>query len=144
MTSPGEPPDSGQEPSLPSAGDAAGGFDLGGLLSQIGEMQQSLQDAQESVASEVVEGTAGGGAVRVQVSGGLEFESVTIAPEVVDPDDIELLQDLVLAAVRDAIERANEVQRNALGAANPIAGLGELGGLFGGDVGGNGPEAGRA
>lgn len=153
MTSSGEPSESAEHDSRPDAStpDAVvgpgvtGGLDLGGLLSQIGEMQQSLQEAQESVAARVVEGSAGGGAVRIKVSGGLEFESVTIAPEVVDREDIDLLQDLVLAAIRDAVERANEVQHEVLGAAGSsggLAGLGDLGGL-GGLLGG-GPDDGRS
>jgi DNA-binding YbaB/EbfC family protein len=99
--------------------------DLGGLLSQMQQMQQQLMDAQQSAASKIVEGSAGGGLVTVKVSGGLEFQDVTIDPSVVDPEDVEMLQDLVLAATRDAVSRANELNRQALG------GLGLGGGLEG-------------
>jgi nucleoid-associated protein EbfC len=99
--------------------------DLGGLLSQMQQMQQQLMDAQQSAASKVVQGSAGGGLVTVKVSGGLEFQDVTIDPSVVDPEDVEMLQDLVLAAIRDAVSRANELNRQALG------GLGLGGGLEG-------------
>ena len=99
--------------------------DLGGLLSQMQQMQQQLMDAQQTAAGRVVEGRAGGGVVTVTVTGGLEFRDVTIDPSVVDPDDVEMLQDLVLAAVRDAVTQANELNREALG------GLGLGGGLEG-------------
>jgi DNA-binding YbaB/EbfC family protein len=89
------------------------------------QMQQQLMDAQQTAAAQVVEGRAGGGVVRMTVTGGLEFRDVTIDPAVVDPDDVEMLQDLVLAAVRDAVTRANELNRQALG------GLGLGGGLEG-------------
>jgi nucleoid-associated protein EbfC len=99
--------------------------DLGGLLSQMQQMQRQLMDAQQSAADKVVEGSAGGGVVTVKVSGGLEFQDVRIDPSVVDPEDVEMLQDLVLAAIRDAVTRANELNRQALG------GLGLGGGLEG-------------
>ena len=99
--------------------------DLGGLLSQMQQMQQQLMDAQQAAADQVVEGRAGGGVITVTVTGGLEFRDVTIDPSVVDPEDVEMLQDLVLAAVRDAVTRANELNRQALG------GLGLGGGLEG-------------
>ena len=97
--------------------------DLGGLLSQMQQMQQQLMDAQQAAAGQVVEGRAGGGVVTVTVTGGLEFRDVTIDPSVVDPEDVEMLQDLVLAAVRDAVTRANELNRQALGGLGLGAGL---------------------
>src|SRR5580700_2636696 len=110
----------------------AEGPDLGGLLSQMQQMQQQLMDARDSAAAEVVEGRAGGGAVVVRVTGGLEFRDVVIDPSVVDPDDVEMLQDLVLAAVRDAVAHANELNRQALG---PLGLGGGLEGLLGGSTG---------
>jgi DNA-binding YbaB/EbfC family protein len=83
------------EPSFP---------DLGGLLEQVQGMQ-----------GQVVEGQAGGGVVKVEVTAGWEFRSITIAPEAVDPDDVEMLQDLVLAALRDAAARVAELQMGGLG-----------------------------
>ncbi|MBW3614044.1 MAG: YbaB/EbfC family nucleoid-associated protein [Actinobacteria bacterium] len=91
------------------------GFDLGDLLAQAQDLQQQLLDAQAAVADRVVEGQAGGGAVKVRVSGDLTFDSVVIDPAVVDPDDVEMLQDLVLAAVRDAMAKVNQLQSEALG-----------------------------
>ena len=115
----GQPP---QPPEMP---------DLGALLSKLGEVQQSLQDAQASAATEVLEGSSGGGAVRIQATGDLEFREVTIDPAVVDPDDIEMLQDLVLAAIRDVVEQAHASAAEAFGGFNLGGGVGGLGGLLG-------------
>lgn len=114
-------------------------FDLGALIGQLGEVQQNLAEAQRAAAAEVVEGSAGGGAVRVTLTGAFEFESVTIDASVVDPQDVDMLQDLVLAAIRDGIEKAAELASDAIGAAGMgslpglggVPGLGDLGGLFG-------------
>ncbi len=112
-------------------GDLLGGLDLGGLLDMAGQMQQHIAEAQEQAASTVLEGAAGGGMVKVTVTGDGEFRAVTIAPEVVDPDDIEMLQDLVLAAVNDAMARVHALQAETFG--DPGAGgLGGLGGILGG------------
>jgi hypothetical protein len=107
-------------------------FDLGALMSQLGQVQQNLQEAQAAAAAQVVEGTSGGGAVKVKISGALEFQEITIDPAVVDPDDVEMLQDLVLAAVRDGLEKASTLATSALGGAG-IGGPGglDIGGLFG-------------
>jgi len=109
------------------AGDlsAPGGFDFGALLAQAQDMQQRLLAAQATVADQVVEGQAGGGVVRVRVSGGLEFQSVQIDPDAVDPGDVEMLQDLVLAAIRDAQAKVGALNAEAMG------GFGDaLGGLL--------------
>jgi hypothetical protein len=94
-------------------------------------MQQGIQAAQQKVASEVVVGSAGGGAVTVEVTGGMEFRSVTIDPAVVDPSDVDMLQDLVLAAVRDASEKASELHATALGSLDLGRAFGGLSGLLG-------------
>jgi DNA-binding YbaB/EbfC family protein len=107
------------------AGLGASGFDLGGLLAQAQSMQQQLLDAQAQVAEQTVEGQAGGGVVRVQVTGGFDFQSVTIDPSAVDPGDVEMLQDLVLAAIRDALNKVNELNAQAMGGLG-----GGLGGLI--------------
>ncbi len=101
------------------------GFDLGSLLGQAQEMMAASAQA----ADEIVEGVAGGGAVRVQVNGRLEFRSVSIAPEVVDPNDVAMLEDLVLAALHDAAAQIAASQARALGG---LGDLGGLGGLLGG------------
>ena len=110
------------------------GPDLGGLLSQMQQMQQQLMDAKQSAAAEVVEGRAGGGAVTVRVTGGFQFQDVTIDPALIDPDHLDELQDVVLAAIRDAVEKANELNEQALGG----LGLGLGGGLEGLLGGGSG------
>ena len=103
------------------------GPDLGDLLSQVQQMQQQMMDAQQAAAAEVLEGSAGGGMVRVRVSGGFDFRDVLIDPSVVDPGDVDMLQDLVLAAIRDGVARANELNQQALGGLGGL--LGGLGGL---------------
>lgn len=102
--------------------------DLGAILSQLGQVREAVQAAQHDAADRLLQGSAGGGKVRVQTTGGLDFRSVTIDPSVVDPDDVEMLADLVLAAVRDAVEQANAAQAQALGGFD----LGNIQGLLGG------------
>jgi len=113
-------------------------FDLNALLAQAMEMQEQLSAAQDEIAHTVVEGQAGGGAVVVEVTGGFEFRSVRIRPEAVDPDDVELLQDLVLAALRDAVGRIGALQAASVGglgaALGAAGGLDGLLGFGGGDV----------
>jgi nucleoid-associated protein EbfC len=111
------------------------GFDIQGLLAQAQEMQQRLMDAQANAAAETVEGSAGGGKVRVTMAGTGEMTAIRIDPSVVDPDDVEMLEDLVLAAVHDAGARVIELAQQQMGS-GLLGGLGELGGLgslFGGD-----------
>ncbi len=113
---------------LPDLGALLGGGgipDLGGLMEQAQQMMANAQQA----ASEVIEGSAGGGVVKVRVDGALNFHSVTIDPSVVDPDDAEMLADLVLAALRDAGTQLQQGQSDAMGGLD----LGDLGGLLGGD-----------
>jgi DNA-binding YbaB/EbfC family protein len=95
------------------------------LLKQAQKMQQEMMAAQESLKDEVVEASAGGGMVTVRVTGDLEVKAITIDPQAVDPDDVELLQDMVLAAVNEALRSAQELASSKLGG---IAG-GGLGGL---------------
>ena len=105
---------------------ASGGFDFSQLLAQAQNMQQQLLDAQAKAAEQVVEGQAGGGVGRVRVTGGFDFQQVTIDPSVVDPADVEMLQDLVLAAVRDALAKVNDLNQEAMGGLMPGGGLGGL------------------
>ena len=106
---------------------ALAGLDLGALLEQAQAMQAQLAQAQEEAAERVVEGQAGGGAVKVRVTGGLTVESVSIDPSAVDPDDLSLLEDLVVAATNDALARAQELTKTALGGID----LGGAAGLLG-------------
>jgi nucleoid-associated protein EbfC len=106
------------------------GFDLEALLGSAAQMQEQLMAAQQAAAAEVVEGQAGGGAVKVRVTGSFEFQGVEIAPAAIDPDDPEMLQDLVLAALHDAVARVNELQARAMGGFDPSSM--DLGALLGG------------
>lgn len=92
-----------------------GGLDLGSLMEQASQMQQQMAEAQAAAAGTVLEGAAGGGAVKVTVTGTGEFQSVRIDPGAVDPDDVAMLEDLVLAALHDATARIQELQAGAMG-----------------------------
>jgi nucleoid-associated protein EbfC len=93
--------------------------DMAQLLQQAQQMQQQLAAAQEQLAQETVTGSAGGGLVTATMTGQGELMAVSIAPAAVDPDDLETLQDLVVAAVRDASRQANELTASRMG---PLAG----------------------
>ena len=101
------------------------------LLKQAQKMQEDMLAAQESLKDEIVEASAGGGMVSVKVTGDLEVKEIKINPEAVDPDDVELLQDMVLAAVNEGMRAAQELAASKMGS---IAG--GLGGLGGGGLGG--------
>ena len=85
------------------------------MMKQMQKMQKKMAEAQEELGEKKVEGTAGGGMVSVVVTGHKEIIEVTIKPEVVDPDDIEMLQDLVLAATNDALKKADELTNQTMG-----------------------------
>lgn len=104
--------------------------DLNSLLETAQTMQHQLLEAQSELAGTVVEGQAGGGVVKVVLTGAMEFQEVSIDPSAVDPGDIEMLEDLVLAALHDATAKLHELQ-----AAGPLGGIdiAGLGDLFGGD-----------
>ncbi len=85
------------------------------MMKQMQKMQKQMQKAQEDLGEERIEGTAGGGMVTVIVSGHKEVLEVNIKEEVVDPDDIDMLQDLVLAATNDALKKADELTNSTMG-----------------------------
>jgi nucleoid-associated protein EbfC len=98
------------------------------LLKQAQKMQQDMLEAQEALKHEVVEASAGGGMVTVKVTGDLGVQSITIDPDAVDPDDVEMLQDMVLAAVNEGLRSAQELASAKLGGiAGGLEGLGGLG-----------------
>ena len=97
------------------------------MMKQMQKMQADMAAVQDALAAATVEGSAGGGMVKVVVSGAGEVQSVHIAPEVVDPDDVEMLEDLVLAAIHDAVNQVNQLNQQAMGGLD----LGGLGGLLG-------------
>jgi DNA-binding YbaB/EbfC family protein len=85
------------------------------MMRQVQQMQEQMFAAQAALADERVEGSAGGGMVKAVVSGTGDLVSVTLAPEVVDPEDIEMLQDLVVAAIHDANRSAQAKQSESMG-----------------------------
>jgi DNA-binding YbaB/EbfC family protein len=123
------------------------------MLQQAQEMMAAQQQAQESLKDERVEASAGGGMVKVVMTGDLRVETLSIEPDAVDPEDVEMLQDLVVAAVNEAIRSGQELQERKLGGAgggegfdpmSALDALGGLGGLGGGGGGGlpGGPQGG--
>src|SRR5690242_14634682 len=100
--------------------------DFGAILKQAQQMQAEMAKAQEDLKNETVEATVGGGMVAVKMSGDLELQELKIDPRAVDPDDVEMLQDLVLAAVNEAIRSAQELAASKMNAA-----AGGLGGGLG-------------
>jgi hypothetical protein len=85
-----------------------GGGNMNSMIRQAQKMQQDMMKAQEELETKSYEASAGGGVVTAVVSGKKEVTSVTIDPEAVDPDDVEMLQDLIVAAVNEALRKANE------------------------------------
>ncbi len=85
------------------------------MLARLQQMQERMLKAQEDLKEQMSEGSAGGGAVSITVTGGLKVQSLKIAPEVVDPDDIEMLEDLVTAAVNEALQGVQALQMQQLG-----------------------------
>jgi DNA-binding YbaB/EbfC family protein len=101
-------------------------FDMNKLMKQAQQMQQQVAQAQEEAASEVVEASAGGGMVSVKANGAGEVVGITIDPRAIDPDDPEMLADLVLAAVNEALRSANALMESKMQGMLP-GGLGGLG-----------------
>ena len=92
-----------------------GGMDLGSMMKQVQQMQAEMESAQEKLKDEVVEASAGGGMVKAKMSGDLRLLELTIDPQAADPEDVELLQDMVLAAVNEALRSAQELAASKLG-----------------------------
>jgi DNA-binding YbaB/EbfC family protein len=95
------------------------------MMKQMQKMQEDMARVQQELAEESVTATAGGGAVTAKVSGGLEVLEITIDPSVVDPEDIEMLQDVIVAAVNEGMRKAQELAQTRLGSvAGGLSGLG--------------------
>jgi DNA-binding YbaB/EbfC family protein len=92
-------------------------MDMNKMLKQVQEMQQQMAKAQEELAAETVEASAGGGMVTVKATGALEITEIKIAPEAIDPEDPELLADMILAAVNEALRSAQSLAQSKLGGA---------------------------
>lgn len=128
--------------------DDAGAPDLGGLLGGLGggglgdlfAQAQAAMQASQAAADTEVEGSSGGGVVKIRATGGGEVLGVTIDPVVVDPTDVETLEDLLLAAFRDVNAKAAELHAGAMGDLDPSAMLGGLSGMLGGGATGERDE----
>src|SRR6476620_10023801 len=124
------------------------------MLADAQAMLAAQQEAQEALKSEKVEASAGGGMVKVAITGDLRLESLVIDPDAVDPEDVEMLEDMVVAAVNEALRMAEQLQQNELGGAEQggfdpmsaleslgLGGMGGMGGLGGGGAPGLPPGA---
>jgi DNA-binding YbaB/EbfC family protein len=111
-------------------GGGPGGFDVNALMKQAQQMQAEMLEAQEKLKDEVVEASAGGGMVKVKMGGDLTLREIVIDPEAIDPEEAELLQEMVQAAVNEGLRTAQELAGSKMGGIT-----GELGGGLGGMLG---------
>ena len=100
-----------------------GGMDMNKMMKQVQQMQAEMLEAQEKLKDEVVEASAGGGMVKVKMTGDLELRELKIDPEAIDPEDAEVLEDMVSAAVNEALRAAQELAQSKLGGATGGLGL---------------------
>ena len=107
---------------FPGMGGGFGGMNLNSLMKEAKKMQADLEKSQEELVAKEFEATSGGGAITVKVSGAKEVKEITIKKEVVDPDDVEMLQDLILTCVNEALRKVDSAQASAMGKYN-IPGL---------------------
>jgi nucleoid-associated protein EbfC len=116
------------------------------MLAEAQAMMAKQQEAQEALKNEKVDATSGGGMVKVVMTGDMRLESLTIDPDAVDPEDVEMLQDMLVAALNEALRKAEELQQSKMGEAEGMGGfdpmsaleslgLGGMGGLGGGGGG---------
>lgn len=108
------------------------GMDPSGLMSQVQEMQQQMASQQEALANETISVTAGGGAITIVISGHQRVESIQLMPELVDPDEVEMLQDLLVAAVNAAIEQSQAMAAEKMEGLTGGLGINDLLGGLGG------------
>jgi len=106
-----------------------GGFDVNALMKQAQQMQQQMEQAQEQLKDETVEASAGGGMVKVTMGGDLTLRTISIDPEAVDPEEAEMLADMVQAAVNEALRAAQDLAGSKM--SGITGGMGGLGGLPG-------------
>lgn len=104
-----------------------GGANMNNMMKQVQKMQKQMEETQAELEEKVLETSAGGGAVTVKVTGKKEIVGITIKPEVVDPDDVEMLEDLITAAVNEAIRAAEDMMASEMG---KITGKMNIPGLF--------------
>ena len=111
-------------------GGGPGGFDIQGLMKQAQQMQAEMLEAQEKLKDEVVEASAGGGMVKVKMGGDLTLREIVIDPEAIDPEEAEMLQEMVQAAINEGLRAAQELAGSKMGGIT-----GDLGGGLGGILG---------
>ena len=109
-------------------GNMGGLGNMGSIMKQVQKAMEQAQKMEQELAATRVEGSAGGGMVRVEATGAGQIEAVHIDPQVVDPEDVEMLQDLIVSAVRDALQKAAELKQQHLG--QLTGGMGLPPGLF--------------
>lgn len=103
-----------------------GGANMQQLMRQAQKMQQQMVDLQQDLDARTFEATSGGGMVKVKISGTREVLELAIDPQAVDPEDVEMLQDMVLAAINEALRKGEETREQEMGKMNGAAGLGGL------------------
>lgn len=108
-------------------GMGGGPRDMGGMIKQAQKMQEDMAQLQEELDAKKYEVNAGGGAVTVKINGKLEIQNIEISPEIVDPDDIETLSDILVAGVNEAIKKVNETNSSEM---SKITGSLSMPGLF--------------
>jgi len=109
-------------------GGGMGGGNMNNLMKQAQKMQKDMEKAQQELEGKTVEVSVGGGAITIVATGKKEIKEITIKPEVVDPDDVEMLQDLIMSAVNEALRKADELKESEMG--KITGGLGGMPGLF--------------
>jgi len=100
-----------------------GGMDMNKMMKQVQQMQAEMMEAQEKLKDETVEASAGGGMVKVKMTGDLKLTELKIDPEAIDPEDAEVLEDMVTAAVNEALRAAQDLAQSKLGGATGGLGL---------------------
>jgi len=100
-----------------------GGIDMQKLMREAQKLQTEMQRVEDELAEKTVEGTSGGGMVKATITCGMELKSIEIQKEVVDPDDVDMLQDLVVAAVNEAIRKARETSKEEMAKVTGTAGM---------------------
>jgi len=99
---------------FPGMGGGFGGMNMAKLMKEAKKMQEDMAKSQEEIAAKDFEATAGGGAITVKVSGGKEIKEINIKKDVVDPDDVEMLQDLIITCVNEALRKVDEEQKASM------------------------------
>lgn len=102
----------------------------GGMMAQMQQMQQQMAEAQEALAEETITVTAGGGAISIEITGHQRVQSITLNPELLDPEEVELLQDMLVAGINAAIEQSQTMAAERM--EGITGGMGDMSSLLGG------------